>query len=254
MTNGPARVLLLGGTTDASRLARLLAGRRDLDVVTSLAGRTAAPAAQPGLMRVGGFGGATGLASYLQAEGISLVVDATHPFAAVMRWHAFEACRSLGVPRLRVERPPWWPVPGDRWTRVASIEMAAAAVAAGRSGHVFMTIGRTDLAAFSVAVDGRRRWLVRSIEPPEDLGLTPARVVLDRGPFSVDSEAELMTSHGIDLLVSKNSGGDATAAKLSAARRLGVEVVMVDRPASPPGPVAASAEEAAGWVLETLAG
>lgn len=250
----PARVLLLGGTSEASRLARLLSGRAELVVVTSLAGRTAAPAAQPGLMRVGGFGGTAGLASYLRSEGISLVVDATHPFAAVMRWHAFEACQDLGVPRLRVERPPWRPVPGDRWTPVASVEAAAAAVAAGRSGHVFLTIGRTDLAAFSRAADGRRRWLVRSIEPPEDLKLAPARVILGRGPFTEDSETELMSGHGIDLLVSKNSGGDATAAKLAAARRLGLAVVMVDRPASPPGPVAATADEAAGWVLETVAG
>lgn len=246
------RVLLLGGTSEASRLARLLAGQDDLVVVTSLAGRTATPATQPGAMRVGGFGGTDGLAAYLQDEGISLVVDATHPFAAVMRWHAFDACRDLGLPRLRVERPAWQPAPGDRWTSVASIDAAAASVAAGRARHVFLTIGRTELAAFSVAADGRRRWLIRSIEPPEDLTLEPAQVVLDRGPFNEEGEAELMSGQGIDLLVSKNSGGQATAAKLSAARRLGLEVVMVDRPASPPGPRAPGADEAARWVDETL--
>ena len=249
-----ARVLLLGGTSEASRLARLLAERDDLVVVTSLAGRTATPAVQPGVMRVGGFGGTEGLAAYLRAEGIALVVDATHPFAAVMRWHAFDACRELGLPRLRVERPAWQPVPGDRWTRVASIDSAAASVAAGRSSHVFLTIGRTELAAFSVAADGRRRWLIRLIDPPEDLMLAPARVVLNRGPFSEEGETELMAGAGIDLLVCKNSGGEATAAKLSAARRLGLEVVMVDRPGSPPGPRAAGADEAVRWVVETLAG
>lgn len=252
--NARARVLLLGGTSEASRLARLLAGRGDLVVVTSLAGRTVTPAAQPGVMRVGGFGGTEGLVAYLRDEGISLVVDATHPFAAVMRWHAFDACGELGLPRLRVERPAWRPGPGDRWTTVAGIDAAAAAVAAGRSSHVFLTIGRTELAAFSVAADGRRRWLIRSIDPPEDVTLAPARVVLDRGPFSEEGETELMAGHRIDLLVSKNSGGEATAAKLSAARRLGVEVLMVTRPPSPPGPAAAGADEAARWVVETLAG
>ena len=252
MNGAPARLLLLGGTSEASRLARLLAGRDDLVVITSLAGRTAAPAAQPGLMRVGGFGGTDGLAAYLRRERISLVVDATHPFAAVMRWHAFEACQSVGVPRMRVERPAWSAGPGDLWTDVTTVGEAAEVVASGSSRHVFLTIGRSDLGAFAIAVDRRRRWLIRSIDPPEALLLSPARVVLDRGPFSEDSEVELMAGSGVDLLVSKNSGGDATAAKLAAARRIGIGVVMVGRPPSPPGPVASKADEAACWVAQHL--
>jgi precorrin-6A/cobalt-precorrin-6A reductase len=230
----------------------LLADLDDLVVVTSLAGRTTTPSAQPGLMRVGGFGGVDGLAAYLRSEEISLVVDATHPFAAVMRWHALDACRIEGVPRLRVERPPWSPGPGDLWTSVASMQAAAALVVRRRPEHVFLTIGRGELDVFTGAADGRRRWLIRSIEPPEPLTLAPARVVLDRGPFTEASEAELMSANGIDLLVSKNSGGEATAAKLAAARLLGVEVIMVERPSSPPGPAASSAPEAARWVLQEL--
>ncbi len=254
MSTAPARLLLLGGTSEASRLARLLAERDDLVVITSLAGRTASPLPQPGLVRVGGFGGTEGLAAYLRCEGISLVVDATHPFAAVMRWHAFAACGAEGVPRLRVERPAWSAGDGDLWTSVATMGAAAEEVASGRSTHVFLTIGRSDLDLFSVAADGRRRWLIRSIDPPGFLTLAPARLVLDRGPFTEESEADLMAASGVDLLVSKNSGGDATAAKLAAARRLGIGVVMVERPSSPPGPVASSADEAARWVVQHLYG
>lgn len=248
----PPRLLLLGGTTEASRLAESLSTRDDMVVVSSLAGRTAKPAPLPGRRRTGGFGGIDGLASYLRAERISALVDATHPFAARMRWHAYEACNQTGVPRLRLERPRWQAQAGDRWTVVATLAAAAAEIAAGPSRRVFVTTGRSELAAFASASDGRRWWLVRSIDPPERLPLCPAEVILDRGPFTVDGETVLLARRRIDLVVTKNSGGDATAAKLEAARTLGVDVLVVDRPPSPDGPSASTVADALEWVCASL--
>ena len=241
-------MLVLGGTTEASALAARLAADPRYEVTTSLAGRTSEPRRPPGALRVGGFGGAGGLAAYLREERVGAVVDATHPFAAVMRWHAEAACRVAGVPRLRVERPAWAPGPGDRWRVVASLAAAASEVIAAGGRRVFLTTGRGDLACFAGAADGRRWWLVRSIDPPDPQPLAPAEVVLDRGPFSVEGELALMRRHRVDLLVSKNSGGAAAAAKLVAARDLGLEVVMVARPPSPPGPRAATVDEAGAWL------
>jgi len=248
----PHRLLLLGGTTEARQLAEALAGEDDLVVVTSLAGRTSSPSQAPGLRRTGGFGGARGLVEYLRTERISALVDATHPFAPVMRWHAEAACAATGVPRLRLERPGWSPGPGDRWTTVASLADAAAEIASGSSERVFLTVGRSDLDRFVPACDGRRHWLVRSIEPPGELPLRPAEVVCARGPFSLEDETALLSRERIDLLVTKNSGGDATVAKLEAARRLGLPVLVVDRPPSPAGPAAATVAGAIEWLHATL--
>ncbi len=248
----PPRLLLLGGTSEAGRLAESLSALDDVVVVTSLAGRTASPAPLPGQHRTGGFGGSEGLAAYLRAERISALVDATHPFAERMRWQAYEACQQTGVPRLRLERPPWQPAPGDRWTVVATLAAAATEIAGGPSRRVFVTTGRNELRAFAPASNGRRWWLVRSLDPPERLCLRPAEVILARGPFSVEGERVLMKRHRIDLLVTKNSGGAATAAKLAAARELEVAVLMVDRPSSPGGPSADTVAEALAWVRASL--
>jgi precorrin-6A/cobalt-precorrin-6A reductase len=248
----PHRLLLLGGTTEARQLAEALAGEDDLVVVTSLAGRTSSPSQAPGQQRTGGFGGARGLAQYLRTARISALVDATHPFAPVMRWHAEAACAATGVPRLRLERPAWVPGPGDRWTTVASLAEAAAEIASGSSQRVFLTVGRSDLDCFVPACDGRRRWLVRSIEPPGELPLHPAEAVCARGPFSLEAELALLSGHRIDLLVTKNSGGEATVAKLEAARLLGLPVLVVDRPPSPGGPVATTVADALEWLRATL--
>lgn len=248
----PFRVLLLGGTTEARVLARALAARDDVSVTTSLAGRTAALASVPGRRRVGGFGGSEGLAAYLRSERIAAVVDATHPFAGVMRWDAYHACREAGVPRLRLERPPWYAQPGDHWTVVADVAAAAEAVATGPARRVFLTTGRADLAAFVRGVDGRRWWFVRSIDPPARLLLHPSEVILSRGPFSVEGEVELMEHYQIDLVVTKNSGGDATVAKLHAARRLGVPVLVIDRPPSPIAPTAETVGDALDWLWASL--
>ena len=248
----PPRLLLLGGTTEASRLAETLSARHDVVVVNSLAGRTVNPAPLPGRRRTGGYGGTEGLAAYLRAERISALVDATHPFAARMRWHAYEACNQTGVPRLRLERPRWQAQPGDRWTVVTTLAAAAEHIARGPFHRVFVTTGRSELNAFASASDGRRWWLVRSIDPPQQMPLHPAEVILDRGPFSVDGETALMARQQIDLVVTKNSGGDATAAKLEAARNLGVGVLVVDRPPSPDGPSASTVADALEWVCASL--
>ena len=238
-------VLLLGGTSEASQLARRLDGRADVDLVVSLAGRTAHPVPLPGSVRTGGFGGAEGLARYLASHRIAAVIDATHPFAAQMSHHAASACESEGVPRLRLLRPPWAPVPGDVWIEVADLAAAAACLADRGARRVFLTTGRTELRPFA-PLPGV--WfLVRCVDPPAVMPLGRAEVVLDRGPFDEDAERHLMARCGIDTLVTKNSGGPA-GAKLAAARSLSIPVVIVDRPAGPGGPQVASVDEAEAWL------
>lgn len=242
------RVLLLGGTTEASALARTLGPRDDVDVVTSFAGLTDNPTAPAGRTRVGGFGGPEGLADYLRTESIDVLVDATHPFASRMRWNALEAADSVGVRRIRVERPAWRAQPGDCWISVPDLDAAADTVHAHR--RVFLTTGRKELAPFAVC--GDTWFLIRSIEPPDPMPLAHAEVVLDRGPFTVAGERALMISHGIDAVVTKNSGADVTAAKLVAARDLQIPVVMVERPPNPPGRLVPSVDEALLWIDDAL--
>ncbi len=221
-------MLILGGSTEATALARALAGRDDLDARLSLAGRTRAPAPQPLPTRVGGFGGAAGLAAHLRAEAIDLLVDATHPFAARMSANARLAASEVGVPLLRVGRPPWRAGADDRWEEVP--DMAAAAVALGAAPRrVFLTVGRLQLAAFAAAP--QHHYLVRTIDPPRmGHGLPDAVVVAARPPFDLASEHRLMVKHRVDVLVTKNSGGEAAAPKLAAARALGLPVILVRRP------------------------
>ncbi|MEW2353283.1 cobalt-precorrin-6A reductase [Spirillospora sp. NPDC029432] len=238
------RVLLLSGTAEGRRLAGALAGRPGFEVVSSLAGRVASPADRAGTTRIGGFGGADGLAGWLAAERIGAVVDATHPFAARITGSAVTAARRAGVPLLLLRRPGWSEGPGDDWRRVPSLEAAAGALPGQR---IFLTIGRQDLAAF--ARDGRRWFLVRAVDPPEPPLPPRGRVVLGRGPFTVADETALMREHAIDALVTKDSGGTATAAKLAAARVLGLPVVMVDRPPAPAGvPAVATVDAALSWL------
>ena len=241
------RLLILGGTSEASRLATALAERADVQATLSLAGRTAAPAASPLPRRIGGFGGAEGLADYLAAEGIKCVVDATHPFAARISANAVVACSRQGVPLLAFSRPPWRPEAGDRWTDVQDIAGAVVHLAARPPGHIFLTTGRLDLAAFGAAP--HHRYLVRTIDPPlpEDR-LPDMEIVLGRGPFLVADETALMTRHDIDLLVTKNSGGSASRAKLLAARHLGLPVLMVGRPHVPARASTGELAEVLAWI------
>lgn len=242
----PRRVLILGGTAEAARLARELAVRPGLDLVTSLAGRTRVPAELPGRLRVGGFRGPAGLAAYLRNEVVDAVIDATHPFAARMAGNVAAACEEAGVPRLKLVRPAWEEQPGDHWIRAGDAESAAEALA-GLGERVFLTLGRRDLDAFARLRDV---WfLVRLIDPPpEDLPLPRHELLLARGPFAAAAEAELMRARGIQALVSKNAGGAATYGKITAARQLGLPVVMIERPLVPPGETAPDVAGAVAWL------
>ncbi|WP_181706166.1 cobalt-precorrin-6A reductase [Chthonobacter rhizosphaerae] len=222
------RILVLGGTSEATALAALLARRRDLDAVLSYAGRTAELKRQPIPTRVGGFGGVDGLAAYLAETAVDVLVDATHPFAEQMSRHAAEAADRTGVPLVALTRAPWTPIPGDRWTEVESLEAAAEAIGA-KPRRVLLTVGRLGLKAFEAAP--QHHYLVRSIDPPEGLALPNARVILDRPPFDAGAEEALMRAERIEVLVTKNSGGKATSGKLAAARALGLPVVIVRPPA-----------------------
>jgi precorrin-6A/cobalt-precorrin-6A reductase len=237
------KVLLLGGTGEARRLAEALVARGS-DVLSSLAGRTADPVLPPGEVRIGGFGGAEGLAEWLREHPVGAVLDATHPFAAAMTAHAARAAAATGTPLLRLQRPGWAPGPGDDWRWVDSLEAAAAAVAG--FGHVFLTTGRTGLGAFAGLT---QEVLVRSVDPPEPPLPPRTTVVLERGPFTVEEELALMRGRGVDVVVTKDSGGALTAAKLVAARQLGLPVVVVRRPPLPPGvPVVDDVAGALAWL------
>ena len=239
------RLLLLGGTREAVELARALDGNPGIETTYSLAGRTRRPAPVPAAVRSGGFGGADGLEAYLREAGIGLVVDATHPYAEAISAHAALACGRASVPRLVLHRPPWEREPEDRWVDAADAAGAARALPA-LGKRVLLAIGSRDLGPF-LRVPGVF-FVVRSVEPP---GITrdPARfeVVLARGPFDLDSERRLLESHAIDVIVSKNSGGAASWAKIEAARALGLPVVMIARPPPPPGERVESVAAARAW-------
>ncbi|MBL7495205.1 precorrin-6A/cobalt-precorrin-6A reductase [Frankia sp. CNm7] len=264
------RVLILGGTREARDLAAALVDEPGVTVTTSLAGRVRDPALPAGETVIGGFGGVAGLRAFLRARGIEAVVDATHPFAATMSAHAVAACAPPGhgddpagalagdpagpgsVPLLQLTRPGWTPGPGDDWHRArdlpAAADRARALCPPGRG--VFVTTGRRQLAPF--ATDRDRHYLIRAVDPPTDVLPPRHTVVLDRGPYTVDGETRLLRAHDVRVLVTKDSGGALTVAKLDAARTLGLPVVMVDRPAAT-GPVPPTWPDVAG-VLAALRG
>ncbi|MDZ8238617.1 MAG: cobalt-precorrin-6A reductase [Nostoc sp. ChiQUE01a] len=244
------RILILGGTGDAAELAARLASIERVEVITSLAGRTRDPLVPLGDLRVGGFGGVAGLASYLEVMQIDLLIDATHPFASQISWNAVDAATKVGVTNLRLIRPPWQKVSGDRWIEVDSVA-AAATILQNQAQRVFLTVGRQELAAFAHL---KEIWfLMRMIDAPTPDALVPPGMLLcDRGPFTLYNEREILIHHNIDTIVSKNSGGDATYAKIIAARELEVKVVMVNRPAIPPGNYVTNVDDALAWVFDKL--
>jgi len=238
-------ILLLGGTTEASALAKALAvaGRQ---AVFSYAGRTARPVPQPLPMRIGGFGGVAGLVAYLRAEGISHVVDATHPFAAQMSTNAVEACAEAGVVLCALERQPWQAGEGDDWRHVP--DMAAAVDALPQQGaRVFLAIGKQNLDGF--AAKPGNHYLLRLVDAPEAaLPLPNCEVVIARGPFDATADQALMAEYRISHVVSKNAGGIGAVAKLQAARALGVPIVMIDRPQVPDRQILRSVGEVMTWL------
>ncbi|WP_227982435.1 cobalt-precorrin-6A reductase [Nocardia spumae] len=226
-----SKVLILGGTREARELAAIAGGEREFEIVSSLAGRVREPVLPEGQVRIGGFGGTAGLRKWLTDNDIDAVVDATHPFAGTISAHAVAAARSVGVPILHLRRPGWSPEPGDRWIRVP--DLTAAARAAAEHGRIFLTIGRQGVAHFAGLSES---WfLIRAIDPPAGPVPPRHRLLLSRGPFTVARELELLREHRIDALVTKDSGGDLTVAKLTAARAHDIPVIVVDRPPTPEG-------------------
>ncbi|WP_281690003.1 cobalt-precorrin-6A reductase [Pseudonocardia thermophila] len=241
------RVLLLGGTAEARGLATALTDA-GVHVITSLAGRVRCPAAIAGQVRIGGFGGVDGLEAWLRAHGITAVVDATHPFAARITASAAEATAATALPLLVLHRPSWAPLATPQWRWVDSLTEAAALLPE-LGKRVFLTTGRTEPAPFADLDD---LWfLVRSVEPPEEPMPRQREIVLDRGPFLVDDELSLMRRHRIDVLVTKDSGGALAVAKLTAARTLGIPVVIQRRPPLPEAvTTVGTVADAVEWVLQ----
>lgn len=264
----PKTVLILGGTGEARALAEALDAMGGMRVLSSLAGRVARPRLPIGEVRIGGFGGPERLAAWLRDEDVACVVDATHPFAQRISASAAQASAVSGVPLLRLQRPGWAERPGDDWHWVDSLDEAAALLAAlprradgraaalppdheQRSVRVFLTTGRQGLGAFRNAADA---WfLVRCVDPPDDADL-PAHheLLLDRGPYTLDRELDLIDRHRIDVIATKDSGGDLTVAKLDAARERGLPVVVVRRPPGPDVPTVDAVEAAVDWVAAQL--
>ncbi|WP_414526501.1 cobalt-precorrin-6A reductase [Nodularia chucula] len=242
------RVLILGGTGEAAELAAKVANIQGIEVISSLAGRTREPSIPLGDFRVGGFGGVAGLAEYLHQMNINLLIDATHPFATQMALNGADAAIRVNIPRLKLMRPPWKAVNGDRWLEVDNIK-SAASVLENQSKRVFLTIGRQEIGTFAHL---NQIWfLMRMIDPPEQNALVPPGVFLcDRGPFLLENEREILIQHRIDTIVSKNSGGVATYAKIIAARELKLQVVMVKRPPVPPGEQVTDVDAAVTWLLQ----
>ncbi|CPU83581.1 precorrin-6A reductase [Mycobacteroides abscessus] len=238
------RVLILGGSAEARELAERLAPR--FDVTTSLAGRVNNPAVPAGALRIGGFGGEVGLRKWLLDNAIDAVVDATHPFAATITENAAAACARLGIPHLIVRRPPW--PAGDAIVVSSAAEAKDAVVAQGLS-RVFLTSGRSSVGAFLFS----DAWFLIRVVEPMSADELPERhhLLLSRGPYTVAEETELMRQYEIEVLVTKNSGGTMTSAKLEAAAALGIPVVMIDRPALPENVSTVSTVDAAQqWVTE----
>jgi len=240
----PLRVLLLGGTLDASRLAQALA-KAGVDGIFSYAGRTSAPIAQPLPTRVGGFGGVVGLQAFLQTERITHVVDATHPFAAQMSSNAVQACASAGVPLLALERPAWQAQSGDVWQHVPDIAAAVQALPT-EPARVFLAIGRQHLAPFLACT--QHWYLLRLVDPVLDLPAERGQVVLDRGPFTVEGDRTLLQAYGITHIVSKNSGGAGAQAKLTAARERSLPVILIDRPFIAARPTVGDVDQVLQWI------
>ncbi|MCK0196577.1 cobalt-precorrin-6A reductase [Ancylobacter sp. 6x-1] len=232
------RILLLGGTTEARQIAEALASRRDIALTVSLAGRTRNPAPLPVPTRIGGFGGADGLASVLRQEGFDALVDATHPFAAAISANAANAARRAGVPMLALARPCWQRQAGDDWCEVPDV--AGAVVALGAvPRRVFVALGRNEVRTVEAAP--QHLYLLRSVDPVEPpLNVPLAGTIEARGPFAEEDERALLEAHAIEIVLAKNSGGAAGYGKIAAARALGLKVVLVTPPARPDVPTVAS--------------
>ncbi len=231
-------------------MAERLAGRADLDVTLSLAGRTASPARQGVPVRSGGFGGAAGLADYLVNERIDALIDATHPYASVISANAAMAAHTTGVAFVALRRPPWTAVAGDRWTEVSDVGDAVRTLGQAPR-RAFLALGRNELAPFVGAP--QHHYLIRSVDPVDPpLPVPHVSYVTGRGPFSEADDRALMTAHRIEVVIAKNSGGAATYGKIAAARALGIGVIMLRRPPAPAAPAVETIEDALAWLDHAL--
>jgi precorrin-6A/cobalt-precorrin-6A reductase len=239
------RALILGGTSEANALAAAIAHAR-IDAIYSYAGRTQSPVAQTLPTRTSGFGGASGLATFIAREEITHVIDATHPFAAEMSRNAVAACAATGAALIALERAAWTPVAGDKWIVVPDIGAAADALPE-TGARIFLAIGRQHLAPFSARP--QHTYTLRFVDAPDGpLPLPAADVIISRGPFTLAGDLELMRSRGIEWVVARNAGGDGARAKIDAARELGLPVAMIARPDLPKRPRAESVEEVLAWL------
>jgi precorrin-6A/cobalt-precorrin-6A reductase len=244
-------ILILGGTTEARALAEALQPRADVRVTVSLAGRTAAPLPQGAPVRSGGFGGAEGLARYLDDEKIDALIDATHPYAAAISANAVRAAKESGVRLLALRRPPWTKLGGDDWIEVENVEDAVRALGE-KPKRVFLALGRNELLPFAGAP--QHSYLIRSVDPVDPpLAVPHAAYVIGRGPFTEAADRALLAAHRIEVMVAKNSGGTATYSKIAAARTLGIPILMLQRPVSSPAPTVETVEEALDWLDHALA-
>ena len=235
-------LLLLGGTGEARQIAQALHGQ---DAVISLAGATRQPEKQPLPTRVGGFGGEAGFLAYVKEAGISAVLDATHPYARQITTRTARLCRAQGLPYVQFSRPPWTAEPGDHWIDIASETEAAAHIPDG--SVVFLGTGRQTLERFA-NLQGREV-ICRQIDPPTGpFPFEGGRYLVGRPPFSVEDEVALFQELGVDFLVVKNAGGAPSRTKLTAARQLGIPVLMIARPPQGDWPVVTTTEAALAWV------
>lgn len=244
------KILILGGTAEARALAAALADRKVFAVTLSLAGRTAEPAPQAVPVRRGGFGGAEGLARHLRDEGIDVLIDATHPYAAIISANAAKAAADAAVMLLALRRPAWKKVAGDTWIEVESIADAVAALGAAPR-RVFVALGRKELQPIEAAP--QHFYLIRSVDPVDPpLSVPLAEYITARGAFTEAADRALLEGHGIDVVVAKNSGGESTYGKIAAARVLGLPVIMLRRPVLPEAESVATVDEVLAWLDHAL--
>lgn len=238
-------LLILGGTSQASRFAEAVA-RDNINATLSYAGRVERVKPQPIASRTGGFGGADGLADYIIKQKITHLIDATHPFAAQISRNAIAAAEKAHIRVCALTRPAWQPQQGDKWHSVATIDEAVAWLDRPAM-RVMLAIGRQNLPAFEVMP--QHHYLLRLVDPPASPPQFPHHhIVISRGPFDVESDLALIMNHQIEVIIAKNAGGDGASAKLEAARRRGVEVVMISRPVLPPRQEFTSIEAVMAWV------
>jgi precorrin-6A/cobalt-precorrin-6A reductase len=244
------RILILGGTQEGFDLAEQLAEVERVEIISSLAGRTREPRTPKGAVRTGGFGGAEGLARYLREERITHVINAAHPFAEEISANAVAAAEAGGIPLMRLLRPAWSGQRGDRWVGVRDASEAAE-LCRREGGRIFLTLGSGELAVFAHVHNAH--FLVRMVDVPHEVPLRDYRTIAARGPFSLQDELRLLAEHHIGLVVAKNSGGDATYAKIEAARHMGLPVIMIERPAvalDPGSTAVTSVAEVVRWVMD----